>query len=67
MTAAVRFFEFRNRQMKVTLGGGEAAVAQDLLNVPEVGLALQKMCGSTVPPKMTGDTFLDPVITDDNG
>ena len=60
MAAAVCFLQLGDGEVEVTLGGGEAAVAQDLLNVSQVGFALQQVGGATVPPQVAGDTFLDP-------
>ena len=40
MVLAVGFLQLGNRQVKVPLGGGQAAVAEDLLNVAQVGFAL---------------------------
>jgi len=34
-------------------------VAEDFLDVPQVGLVLQKMRGATVPPQVTGDMLFD--------
>ena len=54
------FLQLGNRQVKVPFRGGKAAMAEDLLNVAQVGFALQKMGGAGVPPKVTGHALFDP-------
>jgi len=55
----VRSFQIGDRQRKITLGGRQTPVAEDFLNVAQVGLVLQKMGGATVPPQVTGDVLFD--------
>ena len=35
-------------------------MAEDLLDVAQVGFVLQQMRGATVPPQMAGDALFDP-------
>ncbi len=55
MLFAVRFFEVGDGEMEVTLGGGEGAMAEDFLNVAQVGFVFEQMRGATVSPQVAGD------------
>ena len=46
-------------QMQITLGGGQEPVAEDFLNVPEIGLVLHQVRGASVPPQVAGDVLFD--------
>jgi hypothetical protein len=55
--AAMRFFEIGDGEMEVTLGGGEGAMAEDFLNVAQVGFVFEQMRGATVSPQVAGDVL----------
>lgn len=59
MTAPVRLFQVRNRQMQITLGCGQRTMPKHLLDVPQIGMVAQQVRGATVPPQVTGDVLLD--------
>lgn len=46
-------------EVRVLLGCGEAAVAQELLDPPEVGARIQQVCGKGVAKCVRRDPFLD--------
>ncbi len=52
MVFAMGFLQFADGEVKVTLGGGKAAVAEHFLDMAEIGFALQKVRGATVPPQV---------------
>jgi hypothetical protein len=54
----VGFLEIGDGEVEVTLGGGERAVAEDLLDVPEVRPVLEQGRGAGVPPEVAGDGLL---------
>jgi putative addiction module component (TIGR02574 family) len=60
MMFAVRFFELGDGEMQVTLGGGQGAMTEDLLDVTDIGFVLQQVRGATVSPHVAGDTLFDP-------
>jgi putative addiction module component (TIGR02574 family) len=51
MMFAVRFFELGDGEMQVTLGGGQGAMTEDLLDVTDIGFVLQQVRGATVSPQ----------------
>ncbi len=57
MIFAVRFFEVGDGEMEVTLAGGEGAMAEDFLNVAQVGFVFEQMRGATVSPQVAGDVL----------
>ena len=60
MARHVRGLQLGDGELEITLGRSERAMAEDLLDVAQVGFVLQQMCGATVSPQMTGDALLDP-------
>lgn len=60
MEPAVGLLQLGDGDAKVPLGGGQAAMAEDFLNVAQVGFVLQKVGGTGVPPDVAGDAFFDP-------
>ena len=46
------FFQVGDGQPKITLGGHQGPVPEDLLDVPQVSFVLQKMGRARVPPHM---------------
>ena len=59
MEAAVRGLQVVDVEVQVTLGRGETSVPEDFLDVPQVGLVLQKMRGAGVPPDVAGDVLFE--------
>ena len=61
-------FQIGNLDPGVTLGGGHRSMPQKLLNLPDVGLTLQKMSGAGVAYPMricrSGESGLFPVPPD---
>ena len=55
MALSMSLFQIGDGERKITLGRRQRAMAEDFLDVAQVGLVLQKMRGATVPPQMTGD------------
>ena len=60
MVFAMGFLQFGDGEVKVTLGGGKAAAAEHFLDMAEIGFALQKLRGATVPPQVVGHMLFDP-------
>ena len=48
MAADVRGLQLSDGEMQVTLGRGQRAMAEDLLDVAQVGFVLQQMRGAAV-------------------
>jgi len=44
MEFGVGFFQIRDGEAQVTLRGGQGAVAQEILDVPQVGVVLNEVC-----------------------
>ena len=59
MEFGVGLFQVRDGEAQVTLGGGQRAVAEQVLHVPEVGMVLDEMGRAGVAPDMRGDAFLN--------
>ena len=59
VAAFVGRFEISDGQVQITLGGGQAAVAEHFLDVAHVGMVLDEVGGAGVPPDVAGDVFLD--------
>jgi hypothetical protein len=56
----VGLFQIRDGEAQVTLRGGQGAVAQEILDVPQVGVVLNEMGSASVAPDMVGNDLLDP-------
>ena len=54
------FLQLGDSDAQITLGRGKGAVAEDFLDVPQVGLVLEQVRGAGVSPDMAGDAFADP-------
>ncbi len=50
----VGFFEVGDGQAQVAFGGGQGAVAEQILDVPQVGVVLHKVSRAGVAPNMRG-------------
>lgn len=59
MVLAVRRLQVGDGQVQVTLGGGQRTVAEDFLNVAQVGLIFHQVCRAGVPPQVASDVFFD--------
>ena len=55
----VDFFEFLDRDPGVYLGGVQAGVSQDLLDIPDIGPILKHQSRHGVPEHVTGPLFID--------
>ena len=58
VVAAVRVLQISDRQAQVTLGRGEAFVAEHFLDVAHVGAVLQEVRGAGVAPQVRRHFFL---------
>jgi hypothetical protein len=57
MELAMGFFEIGDGQAQIALGGGEGAMPDDVLNVPEIGFVFDHVRGATVTPDMRRDVL----------
>ncbi len=57
MEPAVGGLQLGDGDAQVALGGDEAAVAEDFLNVAQVGFVLEQVGGAGVPPDVAGDVL----------
>jgi len=60
MELAMRLFEVGNGQAKIAFGGGQVFVAEDFLDVAQVGIVLQKVRRAGVAPHVAGDVLFYP-------
>ena len=60
MEFRVGLFQIRDGETQVTLRGGQGAVPQEVLDVPQVGVVLNEMGSTSVAPDMRGNDLLDP-------
>ncbi len=52
-------FQIGDGQAQIFLGGGQRAMAEDFLHMPQVGVVLEQVRGAGVPPQVTGDMLFD--------
>jgi hypothetical protein len=60
MEFGVGLFQIRDREAQVALRGGQGAMPQEVLDVPQVGVVLNEMGSARVAPYMRGHDLLDP-------
>ena len=60
MEPGVGLLQVGDGQAQVTLGGGQRAVAQQVLHMAQIGVVFDQVGGARMTPDMGGDVLLDP-------
>ena len=58
----VSFLQVSDGQAQIPLRGRQGLVAKHLLDATQVGVVLDQVRGTRVPPQVAGDVFLEPEL-----